>query len=174
MAVFRISPHMDDDVVSVDVQYADNPFSTWTALITDDPIANYPKKFSNTSVTENTYLKFRLKASDGSYTDWSLPVKPLSNSRPEPNKNLCFVYGRLRSINTQEPLNSPRISFQYVSGTPTLSAPLVRDITVEADNYGWFIVPISPGCIYTAICNDVPVKKNITVPSIHNAKFSTL
>jgi hypothetical protein len=115
-----------------------------------------------------------LRTSTGAISDWSVASKPVSTNKPEPDVNLCYIYGRLYNIETQEPLNSPKIIFEYLSGTALNDAPLVRKKEIEGDNYGWFITSLTPGCIYQVSCAEASLEKEITVPGAFNAKLGEL
>jgi hypothetical protein len=174
MAVFRIVPHIDDSSSTIDIQYTTNIFGSWSALITNDPVSEYPKTFSDNNITSDTWLRFRIKDTGGNYTDWSDPIKPQSNKSPVPPSNLCFIYGRIRDLNTQEPLNGAVVRFRATSGTPSSGILHIRDKSVELDDYGWLGIYLSPGVTYEVTCPEASIKESILIPSATNAKYSSL
>lgn len=174
MAIIKLTPHFEYDTSTVDVQFSDNPFGTWTSLITDDPVSQYPKKFSDNRITDITYIRFRVKNTLAEYSDWSTPRKGTISEKPEPHKDLCFVWDRIKDYNTQEPLNSQKVRFEYKSGTAGAGVPLVRDITPEGDNYGWFGVYLTPGITYTVTCLEASIKRDIVIPTQKNVRLGTL
>jgi len=174
MAVFKITPHLDEDAATVDVQFSQTLYSSWTDLILTDPVANYPRKFSDTRVTQDTYIRFRIKNTLGEYTDWSNPIRPLQTSKPDTPSNLCFVYSRLRDRNTQEPLNSVKVRCRAVGGTAASGVLDILDKTEETDDYGWFGIYLTPGKEYEVSCPEASLNKIIVVPNTRNAKLKDL
>ena len=180
--IIKVSPHFDDDASTVDIQRTNNIFGSWTAVITDDAVTNYPKKFNDNLITDDTFIRFRIKDTGGEYSDWSIPEKAKRTNKPEGLSGMCFVYGRLKDVNTAKPINSEKITFVLQGGPYTSTTDIVREVLVETDDYGWFGVYLTPGTTltgsgaktYEAIALKASIKKIITVPAQKNVKFSSL
>ncbi len=76
MSLVKLIPKLDDDYISIDVQFTNNYFGVWIDLIENDSTLNYPKTLFDNRITQDSWLRFRIKDENGSFSDWSEASKP--------------------------------------------------------------------------------------------------